>query len=92
MYIKNSRTSKISSNLSDNDVLSASGRTGQCIFRRKEVTPKIPPKGERMRILIASHATNEIDDVLAIALAILSPERFDIEGEFMLKKMQSFCY
>ena len=49
-------------------------------FGKKTVTPKIPPKNERMRILIVSDATNEIDDVWAIALAILSPERFDIEG------------
>ncbi len=49
-------------------------------FGEKQVTPKIPPKNERMRILIVSDATNEIDDIWAIALAILSPERFDIEG------------
>jgi inosine-uridine nucleoside N-ribohydrolase len=49
-------------------------------FGKKTATPKIPPKGERMRILIVSDATNEIDDVWAIALAILYPERFDIEG------------
>jgi purine nucleosidase len=49
-------------------------------FGEKEVTPNIPPKHERMRILIVSDVTNEIDDVWAIALAILSPERFDIEG------------
>lgn len=49
-------------------------------FGEKEVTPKIPPKNERMRVIIASDAMNEIDDVWAITLAILSPERFDIEG------------
>lgn len=49
-------------------------------FGKKEVTPKIPPKGEKMRVIIVSDATNEIDDVWAIALAILYPERFDIEG------------
>ena len=49
-------------------------------FGEKETTPKIPPKGERMRVIIVSDATNEIDDVWAISLAILSPERFDIEG------------
>ncbi len=42
--------------------------------------PVIPPKGERIRLLIDSDAKNEIDDQYAIALAILSPERFDIEG------------
>lgn len=42
--------------------------------------PKIPPKSQRIRLLIDSDAKNEIDDQWAIALAILSPERFDIEG------------
>jgi purine nucleosidase len=49
-------------------------------FGKKQITPKIPPKEERMRVIIVSDATNEIDDVWAIALAILYPERFDIEG------------
>lgn len=49
-------------------------------FGEKRVIPQIPPKEERMRVIIVSDATNEIDDVWAIALAILSPERFDIEG------------
>jgi len=42
--------------------------------------PKIPSKGERLRVIIDSDAKNEIDDQWAIALAILSPERFEIEG------------
>jgi len=42
--------------------------------------PRIPPKGQRIRVLIDSDAKNEIDDQWAIALAILSPKRFDIEG------------
>jgi purine nucleosidase len=42
--------------------------------------PRIPPRGERLRVLIDSDAKNEIDDQWAIALAILSPERFAIEG------------
>ena len=42
--------------------------------------PVIPPRGERMRVVIDSDAKNEIDDQWAIALAILSPERFAIEG------------
>jgi purine nucleosidase len=49
-------------------------------FGEKTIVPKIPPKNERIRLLIVSDATNEIDDVWAIALAILYPERFDIEG------------
>ena len=47
---------------------------------KKEVVPQIPPKEERIRVLIASDVTNEIDDVWAIALAVLYEERFDIEG------------
>ena len=47
--------------------------------RIREV-PKIPPKGERIRVIFDTDAKNEIDDIWAIALAILSPERFKIEG------------
>ena len=43
-------------------------------------TPVIPPAGARLRVIIDSDAKNEIDDQSAIALAILSPERFEIEG------------
>jgi purine nucleosidase len=42
--------------------------------------PVIPPAGARLRVIIDSDAKNEIDDQWAIALAILSPERFEIEG------------
>ena len=42
--------------------------------------PSIPPKGQRIRLLIDSDCKNEIDDQWAIALAILSPDRFAIEG------------
>lgn len=42
--------------------------------------PEIPPQGERLRVVIDSDAKGEIDDQWAIALAILSPERFEIEG------------
>jgi purine nucleosidase len=42
--------------------------------------PVIPPKGEKLRVVIDSDAHNEIDDVWAVALALLSPERFQIEG------------
>ncbi|MEO1011101.1 MAG: nucleoside hydrolase [Bacteroidota bacterium] len=46
----------------------------------KETVPKIPPKDEKIRTIIVSDAKNEIDDIWAIALAILSPERLQIEG------------
>lgn len=49
-------------------------------FGEKQTVPNIPPAGEQMRVLIVSDATNEIDDIWAIALAILHPERFKIEG------------
>ena len=42
--------------------------------------PVIPPKEQRIRLLIDADAKNEIDDQYAISLGILSPERFDIEG------------
>ncbi len=42
--------------------------------------PVIPPPTQRLRLVIDSDAKNEIDDQYAIALAILSPERFAIEG------------
>ncbi|MHC4628946.1 MAG: hypothetical protein ACYTDV_18355, partial [Planctomycetota bacterium] len=47
--------------------------------KRRKI-PKIPPKGERIRVIFDTDTKNEIDDVWAIALAILSPERFKIEG------------
>ena len=47
---------------------------------RLRKVPKIPLKGERLRVIIDTDAKNEIDDIWAIALAILSPERFKIEG------------
>lgn len=47
---------------------------------RDRAVPRIPPAGERLRVVIDSDAKNEIDDQWAIALAILSPERFQVEG------------
>jgi inosine-uridine nucleoside N-ribohydrolase len=47
---------------------------------RSRRVPVIPPAGQRLRVIIDSDAKNEIDDQYAIALAILSPERFAIEG------------
>ena len=56
--------------------------TGQAriYFGEKEVVPEIPPKNEPIRVVIVSDATNEIDDVWAISLALLFPDRFEIEG------------
>jgi hypothetical protein len=39
---------------------------GSRYFGKKDSTPKIPPKNERMRVVIVSDATNEIDDIWAI--------------------------
>lgn len=42
--------------------------------------PRIPPAGAPLKVIIDADAKNEIDDQWAIALAILAPERFQIEG------------
>jgi len=42
--------------------------------------PTIPPKNERIRCIVDTDAKNEIDDVWAISLALLCPDRFHIEG------------
>src|SRR5512132_3272329 len=47
---------------------------------KQRKVPVIPPKEQRIRLLIDSDAKTELDDQWAISLAILSPERFDIEG------------
>jgi purine nucleosidase len=46
----------------------------------KRVVPRIPPKGQKIKVIIDSDAKNEIDDQWALALALLSPERFNIIG------------
>ncbi|MBN1491401.1 MAG: nucleoside hydrolase [Phycisphaerae bacterium] len=47
--------------------------------RRRRV-PTIPPKDQKLRVVIDTDARNEIDDVWAIALALQCPDRFEIEG------------
>lgn len=42
--------------------------------------PVIPPLGQKLRTIIDSDMATEIDDQWAVVLAILSPERFAIEG------------
>ncbi|MBE0534198.1 MAG: hypothetical protein IH624_00915 [Phycisphaerae bacterium] len=42
--------------------------------------PVIPPRDKPLRVIIDTDAQNEIDDVWAIALAMMCPERFRIEG------------
>jgi len=46
----------------------------------KRIVPTIPEKGEKIRVIIDTDAKNEIDDQWAITLALLSQERFKIEG------------
>jgi inosine-uridine nucleoside N-ribohydrolase len=48
--------------------------------RLPRTVPEIPPKDQRLRVIIDTDARNEIDDIWAIALAISCPERFQIEG------------
>lgn len=52
----------------------------QDIRARHRRVPRIPQRGRSMRVVIDSDAKNEIDDLYAIALALLSPDRFRIEG------------
>lgn len=42
--------------------------------------PQLPPPGEKIRVIIDTDAACEVDDQYALALALLSPERFEIEG------------
>jgi purine nucleosidase len=44
------------------------------------VVPRFPPAEGKIRVIIDADAANEIDDLYAIALALLSPERLEIEG------------
>ncbi len=42
--------------------------------------PQFPPPEEKLRVIIDTDAACEIDDLYAIALALLSTDRFEIEG------------
>jgi len=42
--------------------------------------PPFPPPNGRLRVIIDTDAACEVDDQHALALALLSPERFEIEG------------
>ena len=44
------------------------------------LVPEIPPAGKKLRLIIDSDVGNEIDDFYAIALALASPDRFDLRG------------
>lgn len=47
---------------------------------KQRSVPQIPSRDKKLRVVIDTDAKNEIDDQWAIALTILSPERFDIQG------------
>ncbi len=47
---------------------------------RDRRVPELPPTDARIRVIIDTDAGCEVDDQYAIALALLSPERFRIEG------------
>jgi inosine-uridine nucleoside N-ribohydrolase len=44
------------------------------------LVPALPPTGRRLKVLIDTDFANEIDDLYAVALALCSPERFEIVG------------
>ena len=46
----------------------------------ERLVPKLPDKDQRIRLLIDTDAANEIDDLYAISLALVSPDRFDLVG------------
>ena len=46
----------------------------------ERILPSIPAKGEKIRVIIDTDAKNEIDDQWAVTLALLSSDRFQIEG------------
>lgn len=52
-------------------------RNGYSSDRR---VPEIPAPGEKLRVIIDTDAACEIDDLYAIALAVLYRDRFEIEG------------
>ena len=46
----------------------------------ERLAPPLPSPGARIRLLIDTDAATEIDDLYAVALALVSPERFYLEG------------
>lgn len=44
------------------------------------LVPELPPTGQKLRLLIDTDFANEIDDLFAVALALVAPDRFHIEG------------
>ncbi len=48
--------------------------------QENRIVPSLPEEGESIRVIIDTDAACEIDDLYAIALAIVSTDRFNIEG------------
>ena len=46
----------------------------------ERIIPPVPDKNKKIRVIIDTDAKNEIDDQWAVTLALLSDERFEIEG------------
>lgn len=44
------------------------------------LVPTVPAAGKKLRLLIDTDFANEIDDLYAVALALVAPDRFLIEG------------
>jgi purine nucleosidase len=44
------------------------------------LAPVIPPAREKIEVIIDTDTKAEVDDLWALSLALLSPERFDIQG------------
>lgn len=42
--------------------------------------PELPQKDQKLRVIIDTDFANEIDDMYVVALALVTPERFEIEG------------
>ena len=44
------------------------------------IVPVVPPKGQKLRLVLDTDFGNEIDDLYALALILVYPERFELEG------------
>lgn len=46
----------------------------------ERIVPEVPGKGKKLRLVLDTDFANEIDDLYALALAIVSPGRIELEG------------
>lgn len=54
------------------------------------IVPQLPPKDQKLRLMIDTDFANEVDDLYAVALALATPERFSIEG-FIATHFNNSC-